>query len=142
MGRGRLTQRQRDYAKLVAGGMNPTKAMKEVGYMEKHIPATYEKLRHNARVLELIETYKNGTTSSGEIASKTERQVFWTDIMNDPSYPIGQRIKASEMLGRSECDFLDKRQVENVNNKNPVVLTPSTSPEDWEKQWEKHNDER
>jgi len=137
---GRLTQRQRDYAKLVAAGMEKDKSMLQVGYTKKHLPVTLLKLNSNHRVQALIKVYEEEPVSSEVIATKIDRQLFWTRIMNDPSYPVGQRIKASEMLGRSECDFIDRRQVETSEKKNPIVKMPSTSPEDWEKQWEEIND--
>lgn len=136
---GRLTQRQRDFAKLVAGGMEEHQAMLQVNYAPGHINNTLYKLRNNKRLQELIEKYKEGPVTNNEIANLTDRQKFWTDVMNDPSNTTGIRLKASELLGRAEGDFVDKKQVETTEKKNPIVLAPNTSKEDWEKQWEKEN---
>jgi phage terminase small subunit len=137
---GRLTQRQRDFAKLVAGGMKEEDAMAQVGYSKNYIPNTLYKLRNNKRIQELIEKYKEGPVTDNVIANNIDRQMFWTSVMNDPSNTTGMRLKASELLGRSEGDFVDRRQVETTEKKNPIVKMPNTSPEDWEKQWEKANE--
>lgn len=137
---GRLSQRQRDFAKLVAAGMEEKKAMRQAGYVEKHIHTTLYKLKQNKRIKELIEKYKEGPLTTDAVAQKLDRQMFWTTIMNDPSNQTSIRLKASELLGRSEGDFVDRKQVETTEKKNPIVLTPNTSPEDWEKQWEEIND--
>jgi phage terminase small subunit len=42
------------------------------------------------------------------VATRQERQKFWTDLMHDVTAAMGDRIKASELLGKSEGDFLDR----------------------------------
>ena len=46
------------------------------------------------------------------IADRVTRQEFWTKLMNDPNARDSDRLKASELLGRSEADFTDKREIE------------------------------
>ena len=46
------------------------------------------------------------------IATREERQAFWTESMLDTSQKLGDRLKAAELLGRSEADFTDKLQVD------------------------------
>ena len=41
-------------------------------------------------------------------ASRVKRQRFWSDAMNDDSLSMKDRLKASELLGRSEADFTEK----------------------------------
>ncbi len=45
------------------------------------------------------------------IASRAERQAFWTKVMNDNERDLNARLKASELLGKSEGDFLDRVEV-------------------------------
>jgi hypothetical protein len=56
---------------------------------------------------------RGGSSSSSKSTSKTrqERQKFWSDLM-DSDENIRDRLKASELLGRSEADFTDKVQGE------------------------------
>ena len=45
------------------------------------------------------------------IASRQQRQQFWTDVMNDKDQPMPNRLRASELLGRSEMDFPNKTEL-------------------------------
>ncbi len=44
-----------------------------------------------------------------KIATSEDRQLFWTNIMWSEDQDIKVRIKASELLGKSEGDFLAKK---------------------------------
>lgn len=46
------------------------------------------------------------------IATKKERQAFWTEIMIDPNIPMGFRLKASELLARTQGDFIERLQIQ------------------------------
>ena len=45
----------------------------------------------------------------GEIASREERQQFWTKNMRNESVSLAERRKNSELLGKSELDFGERR---------------------------------
>lgn len=40
------------------------------------------------------------------IATRKQRQQFWTTTTYDPSVNMSDRLRASELLGKSECDFI------------------------------------
>lgn len=42
------------------------------------------------------------------IATRQERQNFWTTVLEDPKVSMKDRLKASELLGKSNKDFTDK----------------------------------
>ncbi|CAM6004907.1 unnamed protein product [Sphagnum balticum] len=44
------------------------------------------------------------------IATREDRQAFWTKVMNDENEKMIDRLRASELLGKSEADFIDKIQ--------------------------------
>jgi phage terminase small subunit len=44
------------------------------------------------------------------VATRQRRQEFWTLIMENPDEDIRARLKASELLGRSEGDFTDRSE--------------------------------
>lgn len=46
------------------------------------------------------------------IADRIERQKFWSDTMRDERLPLADRLRASEMLGKSEVDFSERRIIE------------------------------
>ena len=47
----------------------------------------------------------HATVVEGEIDSRHDRQVFWTKTRRNEALPIGDRLRASELLGKSELDF-------------------------------------
>ena len=47
-------------------------------------------------------------SSESRIADRQERQSFWTHVMRDSEEDMRNRLKAAELLGRSECDFVEK----------------------------------
>ena len=49
------------------------------------------------------------------IATREERQQFWTKYMREEGLDIAERFKASELLGKSEADFINKVEVEHSN---------------------------
>ena len=61
------------------------------------------------------------------IASKQDRQKFWTDFMNDEQQAPSTRLKASELLGRSEADFLDR--VQQTGSQSVLIRIISNIPE-------------
>ena len=56
------------------------------------------------------------------IADREARQEFWTDIMNDENADMKDRLRASELLGRSEADFTDKQISTNPETQNIMSL--------------------
>lgn len=64
--------------------------------------------------------------TSARIATSRERQEFWTAVMRgDPGYEaeMKDRIKASELLGKTQGDFANDASVTTINN---VWITPET----------------
>jgi phage terminase small subunit len=47
------------------------------------------------------------------IATRQQRQAFWTQVMNDNNKTMPDRLKASELLGKSEGDFVEKVSITN-----------------------------
>jgi hypothetical protein len=41
------------------------------------------------------------------VKTRTERQEFWSTVVNDDTVSMPDRLRASELLGRSEADFTD-----------------------------------
>ena len=62
------------------------------------------------KILQKLSIIKTGSTelvTSGKSKTKDQRKVFWSDMM-DQGQKDGDRLKASELLGRAEADFTDK----------------------------------
>ena len=56
------------------------------------------------------------------IATRQERQKFWSEIMKDTKQTMRDRLRASELLGKSEMDFPNKTEISGVGGK-PIPLT-------------------
>lgn len=41
-----------------------------------------------------------------QVASRLARQAFWSSVMEDPTADMSDRLKASELLAKSEADFV------------------------------------
>lgn len=54
--------------------------------------------------------------------------MFWTAIMADPTMPLKERLKASELLGRSEGDFVDKLKIKDEGPAKILVVTAMPDP--------------
>ena len=51
---------------------------------------------------------RSDTTNNKLIATRQERQEFWSKTVRDSSESMQFRLKASELLGKSEADFVDR----------------------------------
>ncbi len=78
----------------------------------------YRMLRTNPRIMEQIkirveqETQRRSndrlTKHDHVIATRQDRQDFWTTVMHDEDQKMTDRLRAAELLGKSEADFTDK----------------------------------
>ena len=108
----KLTPKQKRFCESYAMTGNATQAAKIAGYSEKTATSIGEQ---NLRKLDVVEYLKELTniTSSSLIATAIQRQEFWTSIMRDDEIGIGDRLRASEILGKAQGDFIQKVEVTN-----------------------------
>jgi len=124
---GRLTNRQVEYAKLVACDMDEKQAALQVGYSKNTIDQQLSKLRANTKVSEKIEYLR---VNDGTVTDSKGRQVLWSDMMNDPANSKAVRLRASELLGKAQGDFVIKQEVKTTGSQS-VIVVPSLTPEQW-----------
>ncbi len=132
-----LTPRQITYCTLVADGAKEEAALLEAGYSAKTKASILKALRRNKRISDKIRQLQ-GLREMKPIADREDREKLWTLIMNDPTYPAGVRLEASKLLGKAQGDFTISKKIEHSVG-NPVVKMPNSSPEEWERYWEKTN---
>lgn len=92
-----------------------------------------------SHILEAIQNRQETEVRPKEIANRQKRQEFWTQIMDDKNEATRDRLKASELLGKSEADF-----TENLSHKFPkgcgvMVVGGQVAPEKWRKQSKRHH---
>lgn len=78
----------------------------------------YRKMRTDPRIMEQIrirteqETEQISTERKTKhdhvIATRQDRQDFWTEVMQDKDENMTHRLRAAELLGKSEADFTEK----------------------------------
>jgi len=67
-------------------------------------------------------------TGQPRIANREERQAFWTAILRDEGRPIDERLRASELLARSEADFLTRVQSTGLTLEQLIIESKKPKP--------------
>lgn len=110
---GELNAKQRKFVLAYAG--NGTEAARAAGWRgdDRTLAVTASQLLRNPKVIEAIKA-REVKELRPAIMSRQERQAFWSAIARgeDGDGEMQHRLKASELLGKSEGDFLDRLKVE------------------------------
>jgi phage terminase small subunit len=100
-----LSKRQMAFVELYNGNLEQT-AIK-AGYSVKAAKIAGIRNMKNDTVRYLIQQRQTKELKP-QVFSRIERQIYWSDIMRDTEQDMKNRLKASELLARSEGDFLDR----------------------------------
>lgn len=106
---GELTGKQAKFVDVYDG--NGTDAARLAGYSgnDDVLAVTAHRLLRNTKVRAAIEA-RLETSMGPLIANREERQQLWTEIMSDPRFEARDRLKASELLGKSQADFTERHE--------------------------------
>ena len=104
-----MTPKQRKFVEAYTD--NATAAALAAGYSPKTAYSQGQRLLKNVDIAEAIKAREDKELRPF-IANREERQRLWTEIMNDPEMKTSDKLRASELLGRSEGDFIERREVE------------------------------
>lgn len=100
----KLTLKQQRFIQFYNG--NATEAARKAGYSAKTSMEQGCRLLSNVNIKEAINkrlVHRDGV----HIATREERQKFWAEVMNNPEIEYGVRLRASELLGKSQADFTE-----------------------------------
>ena len=100
-----LTTKMRAFVEAYCG--NATEAALKAGYSPRTAAFIGAENLKKPQIKEAI-AEREKISSELRIADRQERQSFWTSVMRDPEEDMKNRLKAAELLGRSECDFVEK----------------------------------
>ena len=100
-----LTAKQQAFVEAYDG--NATQAALKAGYSPRTAGVIGNENLKKPEIAAAI-AERNAPASSARIATREERQAFWTGVMRDPAEKMQDRLRAAELLGRSECDFVEK----------------------------------
>lgn len=107
---------------------NATEAARRAGYEGNDVTLAAvgsENLR-KPLIAEAIKARETQRTR-GHIATREERQAFWTKVLGDEKQNMLSRLKASELLGKSEADFVERHEHKghvSISVINPYAVKP------------------
>jgi len=103
-----LTERQKRFAEAYASnGGHSERAAIQAGYSKAYARAQSHRLLADVGILAYIASLTAKTQENG-VATAIARQTFWTRTMQDTAADMQHRLKASELLGRSQGDFIER----------------------------------
>lgn len=108
----KLTPKQARFVAAYCG--NATEAAREAGYSTKTAAFIGAENLKKPQISKAIKERRDKRLAS-LIATREERQQFWTNLMRDEDRKEADRLKASELLAKSEGDFLERRELTGPN---------------------------
>lgn len=109
MADGKLTARQQAFVEAYAG--NATAAALAAGYSERSARSQGQRLLTNDDIQDAIKA-REAQRLAPTIATRQERQEFWTSVLRNEDEAMKDRLKAAELLGKSEGDFLERVEMD------------------------------
>ena len=99
-----MTDKQALFVQEYLTSLNATQAARAAGYSAHTASAIGAE---NLRKPEIKQAIKAAMTERKDslTATREQRKEFWTQIMNDDSADMKHRLRASELLAKSEGDF-------------------------------------
>lgn len=108
-----LSERERRFVEAYMGKAagNATTAAKMAGYSAKTAGSQASRLLKKVNIQTALNTR---VKDDPKVADRERRQRFWTDVMvghgKYAKVPWRDRLKASELLGKSQGDFVEKHE--------------------------------
>ena len=85
------------------------KSAKKANYSDSQATQACVRLVDNVKLKQAASHYL-AEIKEKAVATRLQRQKFWTETMLADKVSMGDRLRASELLGKSEADFVDKIQ--------------------------------
>jgi len=96
-----FTIKQQKFIDCYAGDIKEAADKAEISY------GYARNLMTKSDILKAIKNRQDTEVRPKDIADRQERQEFWSKMMRDTDEDAKDRLKASELLGKSEADFTD-----------------------------------
>lgn len=121
-----MTAKQQRFVDAYDG--NATKAAIAAGYSKRTAQRMGSENLSKPLVAEAIRA-RERERASPVIATRKERQAFWTATMRNAKAEMRDRLKASELLGKSEADFLDRVEASGTGGAPLLVMSAEMTSE-------------
>ena len=117
----KLNARQLKFVECYNG--NATEAARQAGYKgsDNVLGVTGHDLLRIPKIAELIRE-RDQHKSEKLIATREQRQKFWTQVMEDDQVEFRDRLSASKLLGLSQGDFVTKTEISGANGE-PIKIS-------------------
>ena len=92
-----------------------------------------------SNILEAIQNRQDTEIRPKTIMTRQQRQQFWTDVANDEKVDMKDRLRASELLGKSEADFTENLSHKFLEGCGVMVVAGQLDSEAWKEQSKKHH---
>ena len=121
-----MTKKQKSFVEHYNG--NGTEAAKLAGYAGSRAVLA-QTASDNLRNPDIRSALDARITSDLEpfVANRTNRQQFWTKIMNDPNVETRDRLRASELLAKADGDFIDRKSSEHQVTLEELIMEAHAS---------------
>jgi len=122
-----LSERKRKFVDAFMASSNATQAAIVAGYSTKTAKQQGSRLLTNVDVQQAI---AQRAAHDPAVWTRIQRQQFWTDVAAGQGRyaktPIQHRLKASELLGKSQADFVERHEL-TAGNGGPIVFQVVTN---------------
>lgn len=118
-----MNPKQKAFCEYYAACGNAAQAARQAGYSEKTARSIGQRLLTNADILEYIQSLQD-QAAEARISSLTQVKGFWSDVMNDESQKMSNRLKASEMLAKSAGAFVVDVTISGSDGEDVVIYLP------------------
>lgn len=109
-GDGLTLKQHRFVGAYLANGGNGVEAARSAGYAGSY-SVLCAVAHENLRKPQITKAIKDATKDDPAVATREERQRFWTKTMLDPLAQMKDRLRASELLAKSQCDFVQRHEI-------------------------------
>jgi len=92
-------------------------------------------------ILEAIKHREDTEIRPSTIMTRQQRQQFWSKVADDDNQEMRDRLRASELLGKSEADFTENLSHHFPEGCGVMIVQGEMNPEDWPKKSKQYHDE-
>lgn len=104
-----MNLRRQQFVIAYAETGNASEAARRAGYSEKTAYSQGEQLLRIPEIQIAIKGLASEKMKPG-IATAEERQQFWSSVMQDRDQEMKDRLRASELLGKRQGDFIERSE--------------------------------
>ena len=123
----KINERQKKFCEFYAKTGNATQSYKDAGYKPKDdasAAVSSANLLTNVKVIAFLNKLQQNTRSEA-IASIAEVKEFWTKVMLSDEEETPHRVKAGELLVKSQGGFIEKKEVKHSGDAAaPITFIP------------------